>query len=225
MLDQIKANLVYILLGILALNIVVLDYVTFFGKPKQIIQNISLGSSTPILGSAPTQDTASTPQQQVAAAPNAACPVTCMDAIKTATTSVKVTPTVAPTTAPVAAPSGGSNEFFVPFGAATGASQGSFTNVGGLQAYVNMSEYSNVSTVVFEVTVGGSGIVTVQLYDATDGYVIPNSTVTMPGGSPQLLVSSPVTLPPGNKLYQVQVQTQLNAPAIINQARLHITTN
>lgn len=225
MLDQIKANFVYILLGILALNIVVLDYVAFFGKPKQVIQNISLGSA-PILGSTPTQDTPSTPTQQTAAAQGSACPVMCMDAIKAATASLKLNPTIiVPTTAPVAAPSGGSNEYFVPFGAASGASQGSFTNVGGLQAYVNMSEYSSVSTVVFEVTVGGSGIVTVQLYDATDGYVIPNSTVTMPGGSPQLLVSSPLTMPPGNKLYQVQVQTQLNAPAIINQARLHITTN
>lgn len=227
MLNQLKSNSVYIILGILAVNIFVLDYFVFIGSPKQIIQNINLGSAESESSSRPTAQTASD-GQTIASAPS--CPITCIDTIRTATSSLKLNPTIIiPTTTPAAVQTitttGGANEYFVPFGAATGSSQGSFTNVGGIQSYINMSEYSNVSNVVFEVTVGGSGIVTVQLYNATDGYVIPNSTVTMPGGSPQLLISSPLSLPTGNKLYQVQLQTQLNDPATINSARLHITTN
>lgn len=225
MLATIKANLVYIILGALALNIFVLDYFVFIGKPRQVIQNINLGSASSNSSSQPNAENNSD-GQTVAAAP--ACPVACVDTIKAATSSLKLTPTIiVPTTAPAAqttTTTGGSNEYFVPFGSASFASQGSYGNVPGMQAYVNMSQYNSVASVVFEVSVGGSGIVQVQLYDVTDGYIVPGSTVSMPGGTPVLVISSNLTMPTGNKLYQVQIQTQLNSPATINSARLHITT-
>lgn len=223
-------NLIYILVGILFLNVLVLDVVTFTSKPKPIVQNINL-SDTPA-SNQQSSSTSGAPQtiqsapQQVTTADS--CPVTCMTAIKTATASLKLTQNVInnTTTAPqTVSSSSGSNEYFVPFGAATAASQGSYTTVGGLQAYTNISEYTNVQTVVFEVSITGNGIASVQLYDATDGYAIPNSQVTTPGGTPQLLISSPLNLPAGNKLYQVQINTQLSSPATINSARLHITLN
>ena len=213
-------NLIYILVGILFLNVLILNYFTFFGKPRQIVQNITVGGTT----TAGTNNTAqngtqTTPLQQLGTTD--ACPNTCLAAIKTATSSLKLTQNVTNTTTQQI--SSGSNEYFVPFGAATGASQGSFSTLSALQAYMNISNYSNVASVVLEVSITSNGIASVQLYDATDGNVIPNSQVTTQGGSPQLLISGPLSLPAGNKLYQIQIQTQLNSPATIDQARLHIT--
>lgn len=217
-------NLIYILVGIIFLNILILDYFVFLGKPKQIVQNINLGNST-----TPSTTTTTTQSGQVIqSAPSQtqvvdACPNTCMTAIKTATASLKLTQQVVNNNSTTQQITSGSNEYFVPFGGAEGSSQGSYTTLPALQAYVNMSQYTNVSSVVFETSVTGSGIVQLQLYDATDGYVIPNSQVSTPGGTPQFLISSPLTLPAGNKLYQVQIQTQLNSQSTINSARLHIT--
>ncbi len=213
-------NLIYILVGILFLNVLILNYFTFFGKPRPIVQNITVGG-TPTSGTANSAQngTQTTLQQQIGAAD--VCPNTCLTAIKTATSSLKLTQNVTNTTTQQV--SSGSNEYFVPFGAATGASQGNFSTLSALQAYMNISNYTNVASVVLEVSIASNGISSVQLYDATDGYVIPNSQVTTQGGSPQLLISGPLTLPAGNKLYQIQIQTQLNSPATIDQARLHIT--
>lgn len=47
----------------------------------------------------------------------------------------------------------------------------------------------------------------------------------MEGGTPQFLVSQPITLDPGVKTYQVQMKTTLKSQAVLDQARLHITVN
>lgn len=233
-LSSIKTNLVFIILGILALNILALDYFTFFTKPRsyrQIINvtNPSTGKTTTTtvnsIPDAAVNETPITAQTQPAANSDM-CPNTCLSAIKTATSSLQLTQQVTNNTTQQV--SGGAQEFFVPFGAGSGASQGTYATLGSLQAYVNMSQYTGVQTVTFEVSAtipNGNQSISIQLYDATDGYAIPNSQVTMSGGTPQLLISPNLTLPAGNKLYQVQVNTQLNSSITIDQARLHITTN
>lgn len=225
MLDQLKNNIVYIILGILAFNVVILDYFMFVSRPRSIVQNISLGNETNTASPSSVAVT-TTDGQTIQAAPAVitnACPNTCLTAIKTATESLQLTQNVTNNTTTTQQVTSGAQEYFVPFGGASGASQGSFTTLSALQSYVNMSNYTNVSSVVFEVSITGSGIAQAQLYNATDGYAIPNSQVSTPGGNPQLLISQPLTLPQGNKLYQVQIQTQLSNPATINSARLHIT--
>lgn len=221
-----RENLIYIILGVIFLNMLILDYFIFATRPKQIVQNISVGATQ-----TETTGTASAGQAQVVqGAPQQVmvadvCPNTCMTAIKTATSSLKLTQNVVNNNTTTQQVSSGASEYFVPFGAASGTSQGSYTTLPALQAYVNMSNYTNVESVVFEISLSGNGITSAQLYNATDGYVIPNSQVSTPGGSPQFLISSPLTLPAGNKLYQVQIQTQLSSPATVDQARLHITLN
>lgn len=223
MLDQLKNNLVYLILGILAFNVVVLDYFMFVSRPRSIVQNISLGQETNTASPSSAVTTTNGQTIQTAPAVANACPNTCLTAIKTATESLKLTQNVTNNTTTTQQITSGGQEYFVPFGGASGASQGSFTTLSALQSYINMSNYTNVSSVVFEVSITGSGIAQAQLYNATDGYAIPNSQVSTPGGNPQLLISQPLTLPQGNKLYQVQIQTQLSNPATINSARLHIT--
>lgn len=226
--DSLKSNLIYIFLGILALNVAVLDYMFFFSKPKNIVQNINL--STPQANTtnpSQIQTTASNNSQPVAAA--VSCPNTCMAAIKTATESLKLTQTVVNTTTtqPSSAVSA-AQEYFIPFGSGSGASQGTYSTLPALSAYVNTSLYTSISTITFEVSAtipNGNQSASIQLYNATGGYAIPNSQVTISGGTPQLLISPNITLPAGNNLYQVQINTQLNSPITIDQARLHITTN
>lgn len=217
-------NLIYVLVGILFLNVLVLDVVVFTAKPQPIVQNINLENPTASSsGASQSQTIQSLPGQQTAAAD--VCPVTCMTAIKTATASLKLTQNVTNNNTTQQTVTSGASEYFVPFGSASAASQGTYASIGGLQAYVNMSQYTNVKTVVLEVSIAGNGIANVQLYNATDGNAIANSQVTTPGGASQLLISSPLSLPSGNKLYQIQINTQLNNPATINSARLHITLN
>ncbi len=226
--DSLKSNLIYVFLGILALNVIVLDYMVFFGKPKNVVQNINL-SNPQANNTSPSQiqTTASNNSQPVAAA--VSCPNSCMAAIKTATESLKLTQTVVNnTTTQPATVASAPQEYFIPFGTASGASQGSYTTLSALQAYVNTSLYQNVQSITFEVSAtipNGNQSISIQLYNATGGYAIPNSQVTMSGGTPQLLISPNITLPSGNNLYQVQINTQLNSSITIDQARLHITTN
>lgn len=229
---SLKSNVIYVILGILALNVLVLDYMVFFAKPKSIVQNIQLSNPTQETTILPTsnrqtQTTASNNTQPAAAA--VTCPNTCMAAIKTATESLKLTQTVVNNTTAQSSPATSSpQEYFIPFGSGSGASQGTYTSLSALSAYVNTTLYTSISTVTFEVSAtipNGNQSATIQLYNATDGYVIPNSQVSISGGTPQLLISPNITLPTGNKLYQVQINTQLNSPIVIDQARLHITTN
>ena len=119
-------------------------------------------------------------------------------------------------------------EYFIPLGAGVINSQ-TWQTVQGMQAYIDGSAYGSTQSTTFEISVNvptGNETATFQLYNATANHPVWNSTVTFTGGgTPQLLISSPITLDPGNNLYVVQAQTQLPFPAYITQARVHIITN
>lgn len=235
MLDFIRPKIIPFLIGVLFVNVGFLDYHLLFKLNKPVVQNINLSNlsnqgTTANPDGEDNQSLQTEPGQTITA--NNTCAPSCLDAIKAATESLKLNPTVIITQTPAQSgsttQSSGPQEYFIPFGAANGASQGTYTTLPALSAYVNTSNYTNISTVTFEVSANipnGNQTIYVQLYNATDGYAIPNSQVTMSGGTPQLLISPNITLPTGNKLYQVQINTQLNASINIDQARLHITTN
>ncbi len=142
---------------------------------------------------------------------------------------VTVTPTPQNTPTPVIIyqPAPATNtvkEYFVPFGGGQAAST-SWANVPGLQAYVDSSNYPNIKQVVFEASVQiptGNQTASVQLFNQTAGHPVWFSQVSLSGGTPQFLISQPITLDNGNNLYQVQMTTQLGFQTIITQARLHI---
>ena len=122
----------------------------------------------------------------------------------------------------------GVSEFFVPLGSGSVAST-EWQAVTGAQAYVDTRNYGRIKKVTFEASVNvptGNETVNVMLFNMTAGHPVWNSTVFFSGGTnAQLLISQPITLDPGNNLYQVQMQTQLTFPANLNQARIHILTN
>ncbi|HVT00713.1 MAG TPA: hypothetical protein VHE53_00590 [Patescibacteria group bacterium] len=119
------------------------------------------------------------------------------------------------------------SEYFVPLGSGV-INSTSWQTVAGMQAYIDSSAYSNIGTVTFEISISipsGNETANFQLYDQTQNHPVWNSEVTFTGGgTPQLLISAPITLDPGNNLYVVQAQTQLPFPAYITQARVHIIT-
>lgn len=115
-------------------------------------------------------------------------------------------------------------DVYVPFGSGSSQTIG-WIDVPGLQSYINTSLYPNIKTVTFEVggyTPTGNQIVSVQLYNVTNNHLVANSTISWTGGGSQYVISSPITLDPGNTLYKVQMSTQVGAQAFINQAKVHI---
>lgn len=118
-------------------------------------------------------------------------------------------------------------EYYIPFGSGSGSSS-DWQDVAGLQAYVDSTSYPNIKSVVFEASLHiptGNETVGVRLYNATDGRAISGSELNFNGNTNSVFLSSQsISLDYGNKLYKVQMKTQLKYPAILDQSRLHITT-
>ena len=68
-------------------------------------------------------------------------------------------------------------------------------------------------------------IVEVRLYNETDKYIVGNSEFLYPSGTTQNFRIAEIQLGSGAKTYKVQMKTQLQHTAVIDQARIHITTN
>ena len=115
-------------------------------------------------------------------------------------------------------------EAYIPLG--TGVNNATdWVDVKGAAAYVNTGSYGAMKKVTFEASIGvpsGNQTAYVRLYNATDKHPVWYSEMTMAGAGPELLTSTPITLDSGNKLYQVQMKSQLGAASNLLQARVHI---
>jgi len=117
-------------------------------------------------------------------------------------------------------------EYYVPLGTGTNTTD-EWTDVSGASAYINTASYSKIKQAMFEATVAipsGSQRVWVRLFNATDKHPVWYSEMTTDGSAPQLLTSSAISLDPGNKLYQVQMKTQLKILTNLTQSRVKIIT-
>ncbi len=117
-------------------------------------------------------------------------------------------------------------EYYVPLGSGTNTTD-EWTDVSGASAYINTTSYSKIKQAMFEATVAiptGAQRVWVRLYNATDKHPVWYSEMTADGSAPQLLTSPTITLDPGNKLYQVQMKTQLKILTNLSQSRIKIIT-
>ena len=116
-------------------------------------------------------------------------------------------------------------EYFIPLG--TGQSQaGSWEDIPGAQVSADFGQYPHIKQILFEASVtipSGSEWVSVRLFNETDMHPVWNSTVTSSGNvTSAALSSSPIIYDIGRKIYQVQLQTQLQAPANLVESRIHI---
>ncbi len=152
------------------------------------------------------------------------CPVACLTEITQAISSIKKPKEVSvANTDPI---SNSAKEYFIPLGG--GASTANdWTDVPGSQVYINSTAYPNIKSVVFEASVyipTGNQTAYVRLFNKTDQHPVWFSEVSLEGGAPQLLISKPITLDLGNKLYQVQMKTSLKYTANLVESRVHIFT-
>lgn len=194
---------------LILLNLIYIDFLTFKSSKsdmvpaKPLIQNV---------------------EQKV----NDICPQSCITQISEATSSYKPSVQLSPVVLKdktIAAK--GVKEFFISFGSGSNSSS-DWQDVEALQAYIDSVNYENLKSVVFEASVHvptGNQTASVRLFNATDKHPVWFSEVLFNGGgSPQFLISKPITLDEGNKLYKVQMKTELQFQAILDQARIHIIT-
>lgn len=147
-------------------------------------------------------------------------PYSCIDLIEQATSSLT------PKTAVVNKSTSSANEFYIPFGSGETKSS-EWEDVPGLQAYIDSTKYGKIKTATFEASMRiptANGRVYVQLYNVTDSHPVWFSEISMEGNKSQLVVSSPITLDLGNKLYKVQMKTTLKYQSLLESARVHIIT-
>lgn len=117
-------------------------------------------------------------------------------------------------------------EYYVPLGSGTNVTD-DWTDVAGASAYIDTTSYGKIKETRFEATVvtpTGSQRIWVRLFNATDKHPVWYSDVTTDASGPQLLTSPSINLDKGNKLYQVQMKSQLKGLTNLNQSRVHITT-
>lgn len=115
-------------------------------------------------------------------------------------------------------------EYFVSFGSGTGKST-DWSDVGGLQASVDLTSYGKVKEIRFEASVqdpGENQTISVRVYDKTSKHPVWNSEVVKNAGADSYMVSAPIIYDSGRKTYTVQMETQLGSTVTIGEARLHI---
>lgn len=116
-------------------------------------------------------------------------------------------------------------ELFVPLGSGQ-TDHTDWTDISGALGYIDSSAYTNIKKTVLEATVSipnGNETAWIRLFNKTDGHPVWNSETSWGGGNVQFIISHPISLDTGNKLYQVQVKNQLPSSAVVTNARMHIT--
>lgn len=174
------------------------------------------------------QKTSQPPTASSQPANSDSCGQECMAEINKAVSAAVVVEKNTASNTPVYGGSASSvQEYFIPLGSGM-ISSPTLTTVSGMQATIDSGAYGSGYTATFEITVSiptGNQTASFQLYDSTQNHPVWNSSVNFTGGgTPQLLISSPITLDPGSNTYIVQGSTQLQFPAYITQARVHIIT-
>lgn len=115
-------------------------------------------------------------------------------------------------------------EYFIPMG--TGTNQSSdWEDVAGTQTSADFGQYANIKEIRFEASVSipsSSQIVWVRLFNKTDKHPVWYSEVVTKGETSAYLVSQPVVYDTGQKIYQVQIKSQLKGLTNLVQSRIHI---
>lgn len=204
---------IFVVILLLFTDIALLNYKAFFGQPENVTTETDYN----------VVQVASPSAQNVV---DSCYPDSCVDLIREATASLVAKP--APTSKPPTT-SSVAKEYYIPFGAGQIMSD-EWQDVPGLAAYIDSTKYGKIKTVTFEASMHvptGNGQGYAQLFNATDQHPVWFSEVSMAVGDTsksQLLVSQPVTLDLGNKLYKVQMKTSLRYLTILDSARVHIIT-
>lgn len=196
-------------------NLLYLDYKLFFEEKKEEMVEIPTSSEREERVQLPSSPSAGLTRAQVEAI------------VREATRSLKPqAPEKAPTTTTQTTQTSAVKEFFVHLGSGSSTAQ-DWEDVPGAEAYIDSTKYGRIKNVYFEAslhTPTGNQTAYVRLYNVTDKNVVWPTELSIEGGEPKLLISPSLTLPSGNKLYRVQMKTQLKSTTNLIQARVRIIT-
>lgn len=209
---KILKLLCLILFGFMVSNILYLDYLLF--KDKKYTELFQIASQS-------TDQTS----QSASICDGKNCLDKIYETIYEATASLKLSNQTETQKTPVASSGTAVKEYYIAFGSGTSMAY-DWTDVTGLSAYVDSTQYGRIKSVVFEASVfipTGNERAYVRLFNVTDKHPVWFSEVSLEGGQAQLLISQPIILDTGNKLYQVQMRTSLKYQANLAQSRLHVT--
>jgi len=98
-------------------------------------------------------------------------------------------------------------------------------DVPGVNAYINTDNYSDISSVIFEVSLRiptANDEVFARLYNKTDSVTVSSSEVTTDNKDSTLLQANNISLKGGNKLYQLQMKTRFGRESLADSARVKI---
>lgn len=202
-----------LLLGLILLlmaNLIFLD-IQFIGKPEK-----------PLLKQGPTPSSVKEQVKIPTGSPGPPyvanfCPRSCLEIIGQATKSAVVQSSSGKT--------GEAKEYFISLGDGSSKSD-TWEDLVGVETYIDRSKYKNIKEVVFEAGLNipnGNQIGYARLFNVSDKHPVWYSEISLEGGTPKLVVSSPINLDEGKKLYRVQLKTSLKFLVILTQARIKIT--
>lgn len=118
-------------------------------------------------------------------------------------------------------------DYYVPLG--TGVSSAfAWEAVPGAQVKLDFSSYTSIKTISLEASTfvpTGNESVSVRLYNVTDQHPVWNSEMMIDANTVDIKTSPPLIYDTGEKLYQIQMKTQLGSPANLTSSRIHIRLN
>lgn len=208
------------LLVLLLLNVGLLNYMIFSTKRTAAVDSIPAYNVVNVASDSARKESSGS------GITDSCSPYSCVDLIRSATASSgsKGVPAVKKTsTSSQGAPA---NEYYIAFGSGETMSD-QYEDIPGVAVYIDTTKYHSIRGVTFEASLRiptANGTVYAQLFNATDGHPVWFSEVSTQANNSQLVISAPITLDSGNKLYKVQMKTTLKYQSILDQARVHIIT-
>lgn len=212
MLNSTKEKIIFSLFILLLINALVLD-VKLLERKKE----------TPLK---PLTDISTSPKDSTQIA-NGTCPPACKElftslAPKPTTVSL-ATPSATPTLQTVTARDI-YREIYIPLGSSSTKAT-NWTDAAGTEAYIDTNNFSAVKSAIFEASLRiptANGKVYARLYNVTDQHPVWFSDVSTISSTGVLLNSNSITLDQGNKLYRVQLKTDLGYDTYLDFARIKI---
>lgn len=116
-------------------------------------------------------------------------------------------------------------EYYIPLGGNATTTNDQWEDMPGVETIIDTAAYPSIKTVYFEASVRiptKNGRVYARLYNVTDKHPVWFSDVSTESDISNLVISSPITLDSGNKLYRVQMKTTLRYASILDFARIRI---
>jgi hypothetical protein len=154
---------------------------------------------------------------------NLSCPTACLDLINNIPS-----PTPNKTVSPACSCSNQTvsvKEYYVPLGSGSTNSI-SWTAITGAEAYVNPANYGKIKSITFEASMRvptGNGKIYARLYNINDQTGIFESEVSTDSSTGARIESGKLSFSSANKLYRVQLRTDMGYDGILDLGRLKIT--